>query len=167
MKRLRRVCLLVILVLIAIAPLFAATYSSDAFMKLKALAGDWEGLDDKGKPVKTSFKTIVSGTAMMETLSPTGMEDMVTVYSLDEDGIALIHFCPTNNQPRMRVVPKSGDPKELAFDFVSVANLKSPATGHQHHLVIQFEDANHITETWTWREGEMDMPMTFHLTRKK
>lgn len=40
MKRLRRVCLLVILVLIAIAPLFAATYSSDAFMKLKALAGD-------------------------------------------------------------------------------------------------------------------------------
>jgi len=58
-------------------------------------------------------------------------------------------------------------PKALAFDFVSATNLKSPATGHQHHLVIQFEDANHITETWTWREGEMDMPMTFHLNRKK
>jgi hypothetical protein len=167
MKRLRRLCLLVILVLIALAPLFAATYSTEAFAKLKSLAGEWEGQDEKGKPVKTNFKSIVSGTAIMETLSPTGMEDMVTVYSLDGDGIALIHFCPTNNQPRMRVVPTNGDPEALAFDFVSATNLKSPATGHQHHLVIQFEDANHITETWTWREGEMDMPMTFHLNRKK
>ena len=112
--------------------------------------------------MKTSFKSAVSGTALMETLSPTGMEEMVTVYSLAGDGIALIHFCPTDNQPRMRVVPASGDPKELVFDLVSAGHLKSPGTGHQHHLVIAFEGANHVTETWTWREGGMDMPTTFH-----
>ena len=177
MKRMRRVCLLVVLVLIAISPLFATTRggggaaatanSTAAFEKMKALTGDWEGQDEKGKPVKTSFKSIVSGTALMETLLPTGMEDMLTVSSLDGDGIALIHFCPTNNQPRMRVVPASGDPKELVFDFVSAGNLKSPGTRHQHHLVIAFEDANHVRETWTWREGGMDMPMTFDLARKK
>ena len=103
----------------------------------------------------------------METLAPTGMEEMVTVYSLDGDGIALIHFCPTNNQPRMRVIPATSDPTELAFDFVSAGNLPSSATGHQHHLLIRFEDADHITETWTWRQDNMDMPMVFRLARKK
>jgi len=149
------------------APLLAASHSAAAFKKLQNLAGDWEGKDEKGQPVKTNFKSIVSNTGVMETLSPSGMEDMVTVYSLDGDGIALVHFCPTNNQPRMRAVPASDDVKELAFEFQGASNLPSPNTGHQHHLVIQFEDENHITETWTWRHEGMDMPMIFHLTRKK
>ena len=144
----------------------AASYSAAAFKKLQSLAGEWEGTDDKHQPVKTSFKPIVSNTAMMETLSPTGMEDMVTVYSLDGDGIALVHFCPTNNQPRMRATPSTGEVKELAFDFQGASNLPSPTAGHQHHLTIKFEDENHITETWTWRQGGMDMPMVFHLARK-
>lgn len=157
-----------LLVIVAVAvPLFAGTHSAATFKKLQSLTGDWEGKDDKGKPVKTNFKPIVSNTALLETLSPSGMEDMVTVYSLDGDGIALVHFCPTNNQPRMRVVPVSDDPKELAFDFQGAGNLASPTTGHQHHLLIRFEDDNHITETWTWRQDSMDMPMVFHLTRKK
>jgi hypothetical protein len=116
--------------------------------------------------VKSDFKPIVSNTAMMETLSPTGMEEMVTMYSLDGDGIALVHFCPTNNQPRMRATPAADEVKQLAFDFQGASNLPSPNTGHQHHLTIKFEDDNHITETWIWRQGGMDMPMVFHLTRK-
>jgi len=144
----------------------AASYSASAFKKLQALAGEWEGTDGKHQPVKTSFKAIVSNTAVMETLSPTGMEDMVTMYSLDGDGIALVHFCPTNNQPRMRATPTTDVVKELAFDFQGASNLPSPNTGHQHHLLIKFEDENHITETWTWRQEGMDMPMVFHLTRK-
>jgi len=158
---------LLLLSVVAAAPLLAGPNSAAAFKKIQSLAGDWEGKDDKGQPVKTTFKSIVSGTAILETLSPTGMEDMVTVYSLDGDGIALVHFCPTNNQPRMRVVPATGDPKELAFDFQGASNLASPNAGHQHHLLIHFEDAGHITETWTWRQDGMDMPMVFHLTRKK
>lgn len=144
----------------------ADSYSAAAFKKLQGLAGEWEGSDEKHQLVKTSFKPIVSNTAVMETLSPSGMEDMVTVYSLDRDGIALVHFCPTNNQPRMRAVPNTEEVKELAFDFQGASNLPSPNTGHQHHLVIRFEDENHITETWTWRHEGMDMPMVFHLTRK-
>ena len=144
----------------------AGLYSAAAFKKLQGLAGEWEGADDKHQPVKTSFKPIVSNTAMMETLSPSGMEEMVTVYSLDRDGISLVHFCPTNNQPRMRAVPNAEDIKELAFDFQGAGNLPSPDIGHQHHLLIRFEDENHITETWTWRHEGMDMPMVFHLTRK-
>ena len=145
----------------------AGPHSNTAFKKLQSLAGEWEGKDEKGRPVKTAFKCIVSNTAVMETLSPTGMEEMVTVYSLDGDGIALVHFCPTNNQPRMRANPDGDDTKELVFSFQGAGNLPSPEAGHQHHLVLRFEDDDHITETWTWRQNGMDMPMVFHLTRKK
>ena len=167
MRKLHLVLALLLLTVFAAAPLFAKTHANAVFKKLQSLAGDWEGKDDKGQPVKTNFKSIVSNTAILETLSPSGMEDMVTVYSLDGNGIALVHFCPTNNQPRMRVVPVADDVKDLAFDFQGAGNLASPTVGHQHHLVIHFEDPDRITETWTWRQDGKDMPMVFHLTRKK
>ena len=163
----RRFSFLLMLAACIAAPLLAGTHSNAAFKKLQSLAGDWEGKDAHGMTVKTNFKVLASGTAVMETLSPAGMEEMVTLYSMDGDGIALVHYCPTNNQPRMRVVPVSDEIKELSFDFEGAGNLKSPSTGHQHHLVLHFDDSDHITETWTWREENKDVPMLFHLARKK
>ena len=147
-------------------PLVAGTPAESAFKKLQLLAGQWEGKDAHGMAAKTSFDVLASGTAVMEKLEPSGMEEMITLYSMDRDGIALVHYCPTNNQPRMRVVPSSGDVKELSFDYQGAGNLKTPETGHQHHLVLQFEDDNHITETWTWRADGKETPMAFHFTRK-
>ena len=159
--------LALVLVFAAAIPILAAEHSAAAFKKLQSLAGDWEGKDEHGMAAKTSFKVLASDTAVMETLSPSGMEEMITLYSIDHDGIALVHYCPTNNQPRMRVVPASDDVKELSFDFQGAGNLASPSAGHQHHLVLRFDDANHITETWTWRQNAKDLPMVFHLARKK
>jgi hypothetical protein len=165
MTRSRPFRLLALTVCIAL-PVWAGTHSAAVFKKLQSLSGKWEGKDEHGMPVKTTFKVLASGTAVMETLSPSGMEEMVTLYSMDGDGIALVHYCPTNNQPRMRVVPDSDDIKELSFDFQGAGNLKSPATGHQHHLVIRFVDADRIIETWTWRQDGKETPMVFHLARK-
>jgi hypothetical protein len=151
---------------IAAAPIPATTYSAAAFKKLLSLAGEWEGKDEHGMPVKTNFKPMASNTAVMETLAMSGMDEMVSLYSVDQDSIALVHYCPTNNQPRMRATPDSGDVKDLVFEFQGAGNLKSPSTGHQHRLVIHFEDANHITEIWTWRQDDKDTLMVFHLTRK-
>lgn len=145
----------------------AATPSESLFKKLQSLAGHWEGKDDHGMPAKTSFEVLASGTAVLERLDASDMEEMVTLYSVDRDGIALVHYCPTNNQPRMRVVPSSDDVKELSFDYQGASNLKSASDGHQHHLVIRFEDADHLSETWTWRSGNKDTPMVFHFSRKK
>jgi hypothetical protein len=163
----RRSLLALILVFATAIPVLAAEHSSAVFKKLKALAGAWEGKDEHGMAVKTTFKVLASDTAVMETLSPSGMEEMITLYSIDHDGIALVHYCPTNNQPRMRVVPASDDVKELSFDFQDAGNLASPSAGHQHHLVLHFDDADHITETWTWRQNGKDTPMVFHLARNK
>jgi hypothetical protein len=149
-----------------IFPLLAGTPAESSFKKLQSLAGQWEGKDAHGMAAKTSFEVLASGTAVLEKLASSGMEEMITLYSIDRDGIALVHYCPTNNQPRMRVVPSPGDVKELSFDYQGAGNLPSPSSGHQHHLVLRFEDDNHITEAWTWREGEKDTPMVFHFTRK-
>jgi hypothetical protein len=164
---LRKATPLFFLSICAAIPLFAETHAEAAFKRLQSLSGEWEGKDEHGMAAKTNFQTLVSRTAVMETLSPAGMEEMITLYSIDGDGIALVHYCPTNNQPRMRVVPQSSDVKELSFDYQGAGNLKSPQAGHQHHLVLRFEDDNHITETWTWRADGKDTPMVFHFTRKK
>jgi hypothetical protein len=138
-----------------------------AFKKMMSLQGEWEGTDADGQKVHSSFKSVVSGTTLMETLSPTAMEEMLSLYTVDGDGIQLAHYCPTNNQPRMRAVPASANPKELDFQFLGAGNLPDASVGHQHRVVISFEDADHISENWTWRHGNHDMPMVFHLTRKK
>ena len=155
-----------LLMLAAALPLLAASRSSAAFKKLLSLAGDWEGKDEHGMVVRTNFKAVAANTAVLETLAASGMEEMVSLYSVDGDSVALAHFCPTNNQPRMLATPSSDDVQELSFVFQGAGNLKSPADGHQHHLVIRFEDASHITETWTWRKDGKDTLMVFHLTRK-
>ena len=166
-RRFAPVCVSFMLLTFLIARLVAGTPSESAFKKLQSLAGKWEGKDAHGRAAKTSFEVLASGTAVMEKLEASGMEEMVTLYSVDRDGIALVHYCPANNQPRMLVVPSSVEVKELSFDYQGAGNLASPSTGHQHHLVLRFEDDNHITETWTWREGDKDTPMVFHFSRKK
>jgi hypothetical protein len=138
-----------------------------AFTKIQSLVGDWGGKDDHGMVVKTNFKVIAANTAVMETLSMHGMEEMVTLYSIDGNSISLIHYCPTKNQPHMEVVPPPDPIRELVFEFKDARNLPSLATGHEQKLVLLFEDTDHITETWTWRRDGHDSPATFHFIRKK
>ncbi len=155
------------------SPPKAGARSIAAFQKIKSLAGrgkaeQWEGKDQDGSPAQTSFAVVVAGTAVLETLRESGMEEMLTVYSVDGDGIALVHFCPTNNQPRMRAIPASsdGDIQQLEFLFRDAGNLPTPSTGHQQKLLLTFEDKDHITETWTWRSQGKDSLTTIHFTRK-
>ena len=144
----------------------AALPASSAFEKMQSLAGDWGGRAEEGNPVNSSFKVVASNTALLETLRVSGMEEMVTLYSVDKDGIALVHYCPTNNQPRMRATPGSGDVKRLVFTFQGAGNLPSLAVGHEHKLVIEFLDNDHIIERWTWRKDGKDIVMVYYLSRK-
>jgi hypothetical protein len=163
----KRTMLLVILAsTIWLASAHAASGASKAFLKLQTLAGDWEGSDERGNAVKSNFKLVVSGTAILEMLRMSGTHEMLTVYSVDKNAIALLHYCPTNNQPQMRAIPPEGEINELVFQFQRVGNLPSLDIGHEHKLVIQFQDENHITERWTWRRNGQDTEMTYRLVRK-
>lgn len=162
----RLVSILFVIIAIAAAALGQA-HTNVGLLKLKTLAGNWEGKDEQGNAAKSKIETVVAGTAVMETLSMAGMEDMISLYSADGDSVAMVHYCPTNNQPRMRATPGSGPVKELDFVFRDAGNLATPETGHQQRLVMHFDDENHITESWTWRQNGKDSVMTIHFTRVK
>src|SRR6266567_3265016 len=80
---LRKNASLFALLFCAAVPLFAETYAEGVFKKLQSLSGEWEGKDAHGMLSKTNFQVLASKTAVMETLSPAGMEEMVTLYSID------------------------------------------------------------------------------------
>lgn len=166
LPKIRSLAALVLLFSCAVAPAKDSPASA-GFEKLKSLAGDWVGQDAEGHPAKTSFRLAAANTAVMETLAASDMEEMVTIYSMDGDGIALIHFCPTNNQPHMRAVPASGKITELSFEFQGAGNLPSIAVGHEHKLVMRFDGSDRLTETWTWRKNGKDTDFVYHFTRKK
>lgn len=144
----------------------SATPAELAFQRLQSLAGEWEEKDEHGMVSRTVFQSSISRTVIMEMLTPSGMPPMMTLYSLDGNGIALVHYCPTNNQPRMRAIPRAGALTELVFSFMDAGNLPTPETGHEHKLVLHFEDEDHITETWTWHENHQDQDHIYHFFRK-
>jgi hypothetical protein len=144
-----------------------SNHAAEAFQKLQSLTGDWQGKDEQGNEVKSNFKLMISNTVVMETLDAVGMEEMLTLYSVDGNGISLLHYCPTNNQPHMRAIPTSGSKKELVFSFLNAGNLPSIAVGHEHKMVMEFENKDHITERWTWQRNGKDSEMVYHLVRKK
>src|SRR5258708_2389389 len=145
----------------------AASPATSAFQKLKGLEGHWEGNEAQGKAVKTEFKLVAGGTAVLETLAASGMAEMLTVYSMDGESILLTHYCPTNNQPRMRAVPQTGEIKQLVFSFQDAGNLPNPAVGHEYKLVMDFTDNGHLIERWTWRRDGHDTDMVFHFARRR
>jgi hypothetical protein len=165
-RMVRLVSILFVIIAIATAAL-GQTHTNAGLLKLKTLAGNWEGKDEQGNPAKSKIETVVAGTAVMETLSMAGMEDMISLYSADGESVAMVHYCPTNNQPRMRATPASGPVKELDFVFRDAGNLATPETGHQQRLVMRFEDEDHLTESWTWRQNGKDSVMTLHFIRVK
>jgi hypothetical protein len=146
--------------------LAAAEKSNAGFEKLKSLAGEWEGKTTDGKPVKATYKVTSGGSALSETLQAGTEPEMLTVYHMDGGQLMMTHYCSLANQPRMRAATSSGDPKSLDFQYVSATNLSKADAPHMHHLVVAFEDADHITQKWTMK-GMGDQEVAFHLERKK
>jgi hypothetical protein len=137
------------------------------FNRLKMLAGEWEGKSSENPQVRVSYQLTSGGSALMETIKTANEGVMLTVYHRDGDSLLMTHYCMARNQPRMRATPKTADARELNFDFVDVSNLSEPDAGHMQRLRLTFEDANHITAKWTWKENGKEKDDVFRLTRKR
>lgn len=151
-----------LMLLLSTAAAVAQSDGQKSFEKLKALAGTWEGKMSDGQPVTMTYSEVSGGTAVMADASH---ESTVTMYILDGDRLLMTHFCATGNQPRMAST-LSPDGKVMEFNFVDATNLASPQTGHMHHAVLTFVDANHYTEDWTWTKDGQSKVEHFDLHRK-
>ncbi len=128
------------------------TNATEAFAKLKTLAGNWEGSSARGK-VSSTYEVISNGSAVVEHVRVPGESEMLTVYHLDGNRLVLTHYCTAGNQPHMQAEPYDAASNQLAFDFAGGGNLSNPSVGHMHNVVFQFGDADQFSAKWTFQEN--------------
>ena len=144
---------------------WAQSDAQKALDKLKLLVGTWQGRTVKGDPVENRYRLTAGGTAVMGE-DKMGSEDMLSLFYVDGDRLLMTHFCPSGNQPRMQATI-SPDVKSISFDFLDATNLPSPQSGHMHHALYIFTDADHYSQEWTWMQDGKTTAYRSEMQRKK
>ncbi|MFL6245295.1 MAG: hypothetical protein ACJ74H_04670 [Thermoanaerobaculia bacterium] len=135
---------------------FAESDAQKSFEKLKTLAGSWDGAvttipktpSIDGKEMHVSLRVTSMGNTLMHEMTGAGRpDDPITMLYLDDDRLALTHYCDAGNRPRMAGTV-SEDGKTIEYQFVDVAG--STQYGHMHGAVFTFVDADHHSEEWTF-----------------
>lgn len=159
-----RVAAIVLAVALPAAAAETAGKTSPSWAKMKSLAGEWTGkMGDTAGTV--TYRLVSNGTALMETIDAPDHSQMVTVYHPDGDTLLMTHYCSMGNQPRMRATGLENG--KLDFRYVDASNLKTPDAPRMNRLVIDFVDADHVVNEWTYRDGAKEQTEKFALTRKK
>jgi hypothetical protein len=139
------------------------------FEKIKSLAGDWEVTPVDGKQEvhsgTVSYKVTSGGSAVQETLMAGTPHEMVTMYFLDGDDLALTHYCVLHNRPHMRAEPQTAADKLV---FKCKAGDKIEKEDHMHQVTFAFIDADHFRTEWVmYKDGKPDSTHSFDLKRKQ
>jgi len=145
--------------------LLAQSSAQKTLDKFKSMAGTWQGKSPTGDTAEVTYHLAAGGTAVMGDMHMAG-DDMMSMYYVNGDDLLMTHFCPSNNQPRMKAVI-SPDLNTVSFDFMDITNLAGPNAGHMHRAVFLFSDADHYTEEWTWKYKGKESTMHFEMQRKK
>jgi len=148
--------------ILAATSALAQSSSPSPFDKLKALSGTWSEKAANGKTGEVTYRVISGGSAIMADMTE---HAMVSMFAMDGSRLLMTHYCGAGNQPRM-VGTLSADGRILTFDFLDATNLDNPQTGHMHHAVFTFVDANHYTEDWTFTKDGQNQAEHMELQRK-
>ena len=142
----------------------AAQYSG--FEKIKSLVGSWQGTLPDGKPIDISYREINGGAIVEIYHSKDPMWwNMSSVYHAGADRIIMNHYCSWGNHPRMTARFEPAQKDRLKFRFLDMTTTASE-NGYMHDNTIYFEDDNHISHHWIWREKGKDTPLVLKLERK-
>jgi hypothetical protein len=131
---------------------------AEAFEKLKSLVGHWETDKTNMNKATLDLELTSGGTAILEKshMVENGKTvEMTTLYYLDDGQVKLTHYCMAGNQPTMRGT-YAPETKTIAFDLVSISNLKTADDSHMHHATYTFIDNDHFKTTWTFRKDQKD-----------
>ena len=134
-----------------------------AFAKIKSMAGTWSGptMPGMGK-LRSTYRVIAGGSAVLETSFPGTKNEMVSVYHLDGRGrLVMTHYCMLGNQPTCAVDTRKSTNDELVFKFTGGENIKNTAM-HMHGMKIRFTGANSMDCGCTpYKDGK---PTEEHMT---
>ena len=137
---------------------------SKEFERIKALAGTWEGKSSMGEKVAVKYEVTSAGSAVVETLFPDTLNEMVSVYD-DEDGkLSMTHYCMLKNHPDMTL--KSADENTINLDFADGQTFDPTKEPHMHSLSISFADKDSMVQKWTMYENGKEKEIaTFTFSR--
>jgi hypothetical protein len=156
----------VVSLLVTSTAVLAQSSAQKTLDRFKSMVGTWQGKSPSGGTSEATYRLAAGGTTVMADMHMAD-EDMVSMYYVDGDQLLMTHFCPSNNQPRMKAVI-SPDLNTVTFDFLDATNLPGPQAGHMHRAVFLFSaDPGHYSEEWTWKQEGKDHKMYFEMERKK
>src|ERR1700674_3381576 len=155
----------ILILLVASPALLAQSSAQKTLDRFKSMAGTWQGKSPSGGTSEVTYHLAAGGTAVMADMHMAG-DDMVSMYYVDGDQLLMTHFCPSNNQPRMKATI-SPDLKTISFDFLDATNLPGPQAGHMHRAVYVFTDSDHYSEEWTWKKEGKDTKFHYEMTKRK
>ncbi len=135
---------------------------------LKKLVGTWQGnaeMGGKTVPVTITYAPTAGGSAIVEHLFPGTPHEMMSVYTVEGDHLAMTHYCVLGNHPKMTL--KKSDAHSLSFEASGGEGLRSPSEMHMHAMTVSWTDGDHLRETWTsFDQGRPKDEKVFALTRK-
>ncbi len=140
--------------------------------KFKALAGTWEttGTPDEhsgGMSGKVTYKVTAAGNAVLETVFPGSEHEMVTLYYVQGDGLALTHYCVLGNRPHMKAVPTT-EANQIRFRCPEGEDRSLESEEHMHQATFTFLDPDHIKSEWVlYKDGKPEGAHALTFVRKK
>jgi hypothetical protein len=145
-----------------------------SFEKIKSLSGTWEVTPKPGESLEgnahsgtVNYKVTAGGSAVMETVFPGTDHEMVTLFFMEGDELALTHYCVLQNRPHMHAQPSSKSDR-IVFKCEDEENAGIEAEDHMHQATFTFVDADHLKTEWVlYKDGKADSSHSFNLTRKK
>jgi hypothetical protein len=152
------------------APAATSAAAPAALERLKALAGEWVSAEDgalaKKGALVARYAVSASGSAVVETVFPGSVHEMVTVYHADGPDLVLTHYCVNANQPRMRAKGAQGSRIEFAYD--GGTNIDPARDRHMSSAVLDFVSADEIRSEWTeLAGGKLAFVARTHIVRKR
>jgi hypothetical protein len=147
-------------------PAVPPTRSTTTFTQMKSLVGEWEAVQD-GVPVKETYTLTANGSALMAETRPRNEPAMITMFTVDGDHLIATHYCVAGNQPQMVSRIPDDLQKGVTFTLARVTGMKTPDDWHNTGVTITLDDANHMTQRWTYLYKGKTGTSVFHYTRKK
>jgi hypothetical protein len=148
----------------------SAAQSTAGIEQIKALAGTWDILDDKGNSTgTTTFSVTSAGSAVREVMFTGQPHEMTNMYHMDGPSLVVTHYCAMGNQPQMRAAPADITPGRVAFKFDHASNYDPSKPGEvMGNLTLLMKDSDHLRQQWnSINQGKPASETAFDLRRRK
>ncbi|RYG08084.1 MAG: hypothetical protein EON96_20515 [Caulobacteraceae bacterium] len=138
-----------------------ATPDRAAFESLKALNGDWREVG-RPRPFTLRYRTISSGTVVVETWISSNGQETMTVFLMDGETLIATRYSALRSQPTMALT--SATEGELRFNFRSGMNMPTGEGPYIHAFSVR-RDGDRLMRSDTFRGYGTDETSRWELAR--